>query len=465
MKIFYLLAITVCLTLTALSGNCEALPTSVVDERVELLSIVFRLAGNSEYSANDNAEYVKAIHAHFDRFTGHPLIGYARELHDSSGISYDAVMSMAVHLQPPPALTPISPFITGVPDDKFALLLKQFYQDAHCAAFFRSQQGRYALAKARFQVLFKKLDASWYSKFYGKSSNDEFNVIIGLGNGGGNYGPHLDLPGKKRKVYAVIGSDTFDDKGSPIYEAASYLPTLIHEFNHSFVNHLTDAYEKQLSTSGQGIFKKENVKMRRMAYGEWKTMYNEALVRAAVVIYLKDHATDTITADREVKSQQASGFIWMPQLVALLKTYQEQRNTYPTLGSFMPRMVDFYQQVILNIDQYEDDYLAHCAKVVSVKPFNNGAVNVNPATSTILFNFDKPLDGIRYFVGPGKLGIEHYPKVLRFTFSNDNRTLIMQVELQPNTEYQIGFTGSRMRTNDGYSVQNFSLNFKTGIAN
>lgn len=473
MKTLYLLSITMCLTLTTLGNSLTVLPKPIVDQRVELLSIVFRLAGNQEYSADVNAGYVKAIHAHFDHFISHPLIIYARHLRDSSGISYDAVMSMAVHLQSAPALVPITPFTAGIPDRrwrtedafKFAALLRRFYHDADCAAFFRSQQSRFTLAEERFQLLFKKLDAGWYSRFYGQSSNDEFNIIIGLGNGGGNYGPHLDLPGKKRKVYAVIGSDTFDDTGAPTYEAASYLPTLIHEFNHSFINHLTDVYEQQLNASGQAIFQKENAKMRRMAYAEWKTMYNEALVRAAVVIYLEDHATDTVTADREVKSQQATGFIWMPQLVNLLQTYQKQRKIYSTLSSYMPIIVEFYQQAALDLDRYENDYLLHCAKVVSVKPFDSEAVNVHPAISTIQFNFDKPLDGVRYFVGPGKMGKEHYPKPLKFTFSNDNKTLIMQVELRPNTEYQIVLTGSRMRTNDGYSVQNFSLNFKTGSAN
>jgi Domain of unknown function (DUF4932) len=62
------------------------IPNPVVDKRVELLSIVFRLAGSAEYNAEDNRKYVQKIHAHFDRFQNLPLITYARQLRDSSGI-------------------------------------------------------------------------------------------------------------------------------------------------------------------------------------------------------------------------------------------------------------------------------------------------------------------------------------------------------------------------------------------
>ncbi|MCJ8211792.1 DUF4932 domain-containing protein [Mucilaginibacter sp. RS28] len=456
--------------LTTFGKAALSLPEPSVDLRVELLSIVFRLAGNPEYNGEDNVAYVKAIHQHFDPFINHPAVRYAKMLRDSNGISYDKVMSMAVHLKAPPALTPIVPFSVELPDKrwtvpqaiKFTTLLQQFYKDAGCAAFFDAQKPRYQLAKERFDLLFKKLDASWYRQFYGSAGSEQFNIIIGLGNGGGNYGPHLNIPGKQQTAYAIIGPGSFDEQGDPTFEIDSYLPTLIHEFNHSFINYLSDLYEKELTKPGQLIFEKEGPKMLRMAYGEWKTMLNEAMVRAAVILYLERHDTNKAIIDQEIKSEQSRGFVWMPQLVELLHRYEASRDKYPTLQSFMPEVVNFYQNVSANINKYEEDYLQHCAKVVSVAPFKNGDNNVDAAVSEITFNFDKPLDGNRYFFGPGEKGMSHYPKSLKLTFSNDNKSLIMKVQLLPNTEYQISIAGSRMRTSDGYSVQNYTLDFKTG---
>jgi hypothetical protein len=90
---------------------------------------------------------------------------------------------------------------------------------------------------------------------------------------------------------------------------------------------------------------------------------------------------------------------------------------------------------------------------------SNDTTNNN--ITEIEFNFDKKLDGIKYFFGPGAKGMSHYPKPIKFTFSNDNRCIIMKVELKPNTEYQISIAGSMMRASDGYAVQNYILNFKT----
>ena len=201
--------------------------------------------------------------------------------------------------------------------------------------------------------------------------------------------------------------------------------------------------------------------MRRQVYGEWKTMINESMVRASVIRYLMRHSPDTLAADKEVKQQLANGFVWMKELVTILGQFETQRKTYPTLESFMPTIVNFYDTIAPKINAYDDAYLKHCAKVISTQPFINNDTTVNPNTTEILFNFDKKLDGIRYFFGPGKNENLYYPKPISFTFTNDNKTIIMKVELKPKTQYQINVYGSRMRTFDGYSVQNYPLTFTT----
>lgn len=454
----------------SLVGRCNNnLPSPTVDKRVELLSIVFRLAGSKEYGSTANEKYVQAIHDHFDKFNDHPLINYIKQIRNSKGIGYDAVMSMAIHLKPIPSLDPIVPFNAKVPDKrwgadaskKFVTLLKQFYIDTDCDSFFKSNANHYSIAEEQFYTLFKELDIDWYYKYYGKVPNESFNIIIGLGNGGNNFGPSINLPDGSRKVYAIIGAYSFDATGTPIFASNEYLPTLVHEFNHSFVNYLTEKYKRYLSHPGKIIYENEKTKMKRQAYGEWKTMISESIVRASVIRYLIQHTSDTIAIDKELKQQLANGFVWMKELVDLLGQFEVQRNAYPTLEIFMPQIVSFYDTVAPNIKVYDYAYMEHCAKVISIKPFKNGALTVDPAISEILFNFDKKLDGVRYFFGPGQDKKLLYPKPIGFAFSNDNKTIIMKVALKPNTEYQINIYGSRMRTYDGYSVQNYSLNFKT----
>lgn len=470
MKTKFTLQLLLCVSLAASGQPNDKVPLPAVDKRVELLSIVFRLAGSEEYSSPSNIKYAQAIHDHFDKFKNHPLIDYVRQIRDANGIGYDAVMSMAIHLEQVPSLEPIVPFNSDLPDKrwgaeasaKFVVLLKQFYKDADCKGFFASNSNLYAMAEKRFKELFKALDVDWYYKYYGKSPTESFNILIGLGNGGNNYGPAIDLPGGSRKVYAIIGADSFDETGAPIFPGDAYLPTLVHEFNHSFINYLVERDKSSLHHAGEMIYESQSTKMKKLKYGDWKSMMSESMVRASVIRYLIQHSTDTLKADKELKQQLAIGFVWMKELVDILGQYEKQRKTYPTLESFMPKIVNFYDTIAPKIKAYDNAYLQHCAKVISTQPFTNGDTTVNPNTSEIVFSFDKKLDGIRYFFGPGQNENLQYPKPLRFTFADDNKSIIMNVELKPNTAYQINVYGSRMRTSDGYSVQNFSLNFRTG---
>ena len=67
-------------------------------ETVELMSIISRTAGFREYCMDNGGQYTSDIEAWFSAYGQHPTVSYIKELRKNYGISYDAVMSMAVHL-------------------------------------------------------------------------------------------------------------------------------------------------------------------------------------------------------------------------------------------------------------------------------------------------------------------------------------------------------------------------------
>ena len=96
-----------------------------VDPRVELLSVLFRLAGNPEYNQGKVPTYTADVEKQFGPFREHAAVRLARKLRQSHGVSYDACMSMAVHLTDVDELqtiVPLSPWPAGLdrrwtPDD------------------------------------------------------------------------------------------------------------------------------------------------------------------------------------------------------------------------------------------------------------------------------------------------------------------------------------------------------------
>lgn len=328
-------------------------PAPSVDRRIELLSIVFRLAGNSEYNDDSFKTYVSDIRCHFGKYKDHPLIAFAKELNDKNGVCFDAVMFMAIYLSQPPLLDPLVPFAGKIPEGrwgqdnagKFADLLKQFYADSRCDEFFKKHEGLYRAVQERFMPVYKSLDVNWYEQYYGAKPDGSFNIIIGLGLGGGNYGPKVIYPDGREDSYAIMGTWSVDSTNIPVYKADNYLPTLIHEFNHSYVNHLTKKYEKDFEDSGTKLFELVKAGMGSQHYGSWQTMMNESLVRASVIRYLLKHNPDGKAAKYQLISDFGRGFFWMKGLVETLGTYEKNRDKYPTLESYIPVLSDFYKKV------------------------------------------------------------------------------------------------------------------------
>ena len=441
-----------------------------VDKRVELLSIVFRLAGNDEYNMDSYKSYVNDIHTYFDKYKKHPAIKFATLLRKTKWVSYHKVMSMAIHLEQPPSLKLRVPFNDSILSqqwgmksaNKFVRLLQQFYTDTKCEVFFKAHETMYRKAEERFNVVFDSLDIGWYKNFYGKVPDGSFNIIIGLSNGGCNYATKFIHTDKKEEMYAMMGTWSIDSLEMPIYTAKGYLPTLIHEFNHSFVNQLIAINQTQLESSGKIIFKQVEAIMKSQAYGSWEFMMDEALVRASVIMYLKKHETNKNIIEEELNYEFSRGFMWIKELVDLLDQYEKERNTYPTLESFMPQIISFYQTTANNIITIKEDYVLKSPHILAIQPFENNAKNVVPTITEIKILFDKPLVGKGYSLYFGNYGKDYNPITGLLGYSDDNKTITLKVALKANKEYHFILTGNAFKTKEGFPLENYEVKFKTG---
>lgn len=435
-----------------------------VDKNVELLSIVFRLAGNKEYNGAFFKKYTDGVDGHFNAYKEHELIKFARELHNKNGISYDAVASMAVVLDK--NLNPLIDFSTALPEKrwnkevatKFVGLLKQFYKDADCEAFFRESEPLYQEVSNQYSTVYKALDLNWFQSFFGSKADENFSILLSPGCGGHNYGPSYKLPNAKKEVFAIMGTWRVDEAGLPIYGKDEYLPLMVHEFSHSFVNHLLDSRMELFEVSGKEIYKAEEYEMsRQQAYGSWQTMLYEALVRASVINYFIDHGATELEVARMLVNEFNRGFIWMKELVDELKNYKKQRDVYPTLESYMPVLSDAYKTFAKNVIQME----AQRPKVESITEFANNEVNVSPQLKTITINFDRPLAGKGYTITYGNKGALAYPKLDTLYYTNANKSFVMEVQLKPDKEYQFVLTGKNFKSQQGVGLKIFEVNFKT----
>lgn len=348
--ILYLALFTACICAKAQS----IIPQ--VNENVELMSILSRMAGFPEYNMDMAGQYIKDMDNYFKDNTDHPAVQYMKGLRNKYGISFDAVMSMAIHLDNQNGtLSLVEEYIPtlekrwkSVDKDEFLSYLNNFYKDTNFNEFFNAHKDLYNKGLKSYQDnVIKHFDINWYVDFYGNEPQETYSVIIGFCNGGGNYGVNRQLTGKRKEVFAIIGYYV-DKEGTPMY-SKEYLPTLIHEFNHSFINHYLDEskypdFVKELEPAATDLFMSSRWSMAKQAYGNWKIVINESLVRAAVICYMLDKKYKPEEIRNELYEQVQRNFRWMPELVSLLRKYEKKQSKYGNFENFYPNVIDFFNE-------------------------------------------------------------------------------------------------------------------------
>ncbi len=435
-----------------------------VDPRIELLSIVFRLAGNPEYSQGKVKSYTDAVEAHFRPFADHAVVKHAQRLRASRGISYDAVAGYALHLDGLDALAktafdPLPPRLdrrwTSHDAQAFAQDLAAFVVDAKVTQFFAAQKELYDGAEAAMrECLAKHCNLAWFDSFFGARPGARFSLCLGLLNGGGNYGPSVQKQAGE-ELYCVLGCWQTDDAGKPMF-ARTVVATVVHEFCHSYCNPVVDAHLAALQPAGDKLYALVEDEMKAQAYGNGRTLLCESLVRASVVRYVL--ATDgERAAAAETKEQVARAFHWTGELAALLGEYERDRKTWPTLDAFAPKLAAFFAP-------WPDQLAAAFARrprVAALTPAN-GAGDVDPATTAIVVTFDRAMrDQGWSVVGGGP----NFPEMTgKPSYDQDRKVLTIPVKLKPDWQYELWLNRGKFdsfRSEAGEALSPVHVTFKT----
>ncbi len=441
-----------------------------VDSRVELLSLVFRLAGAPEYNMCRLKGYETDQDEAFGRYKSHAVVRLARQLRDQHDIGFDAVMSFAVSVTDPPALNERVPFGRngvaladsrwhGPHASEFLTALRQFSRDARFPQFFARHRSIYAATERRLETLTREhVSLQWYERFFGQPADAEFILVAGMCNGGANFGPKVRPKGGREELYAIVGVTQSDADGIPTFDP-TLVPTIVHEFAHSFVNPFVQRHRGEFVAAGERIYPRVAEMMQAQAYSNWETMIIESLVRAVVVRYLRTNG-ELSRATSQLMEEFGLGFVWIEDLDRLLQGYEQQRSTFARFDDFAPQIARFVGDVSESIQDRLKELDNRRPRIVSVTP-RDGETGVDPSTTRIVAVFDRPM-GKRYSISYGPGGKTSYPEVTRVGFEPDRITFIMEVRLQPSTQYELLFTGRGFRGDDGIPLGQRLIRFQTG---
>jgi hypothetical protein len=285
-----------------------------VDPRVELVSIVARLAEYEEYARPASTPYARAVDAHFAAHREHPAVAQMRELRRDPGIGYNAVVSFGVYLDE--RLEPRRPLTGPLPGldprwqkvemEAFRFELQDFAKVSGFDAFFAQQKPSHAKVEASVRAAldgYRIVD--WFEALFGPR-NATFLVVPGLLTGTTAYGCFsVDAAGNEQ-IVQVLSLEPPPDR------ATIYL--LVHEIGHSFVNPALEANADVVIPAITPLFERTRAAMAAQKYPSPTIVANESVVRALVVLYARDRGPRGAEPQRLADELRRS-FFWTKHVV------------------------------------------------------------------------------------------------------------------------------------------------------
>ena len=230
------------------------------------------------------------------------------------------------------------------------------------------------------------------------------------------------------------------------------LGIVAHEFCHSFVNPLVERHREKLLPAGKRIYPTVAEAMKRQAYADAGIMIKESLVRAAVILYLRD-TQGKEAAKKDAAQQVRLSFAWVPRLAALLAANFDRKQDAKSLDDLMPEIVAFFEAEAAKADRVP--------QIVSMVP-ESGATDVDPSLTTFQVTFDRPMDRSQWsFVGGGPT----FPVTTgQAAWGADGRSITLPVKLVPGHRYEFWLNRGRFqgfRSTKGVPLASVHVTFTT----
>jgi len=442
---------------TVLSARAQAWRAGT-DSRVELMSILFRLAGNQEYRQCRIPAYDQAMEKYFASFHAHDAVQLAHSL----GIAFDAPMKLAVNVRDVDSLAELIPFDRpglhlyegwkAAKAGEFLSAARQFVADTNFQAFLQSQQPLFAATNTRLQAFVAdKADLDWFDRFFAAPPPARLTVVPGMANGAASYAASVTADSGAWEIYAIPGVSKVDAQGVPVFDS-DWRNVMVHELANVYVSPAAHKFASQFEGSASLIYQPVAEAMQHQSYGNWRAMLNQSLARAATIEYVIEH-DGSAAGHTLVWEEYAHSFFWVGGLVDLFETYRKDRHDYPTFESFLPRVVEFFNETAPNIQDLIDRYQP---KVISTS-IPDGARDVDPTTRSIVVRFSLPMN---------RVGPKRSAKTSGGRFDSSGTTVTIPVTLEPARDYVIPLRwagGQAFRSANGVPLPATLLKFRTAL--
>lgn len=318
-----------------------------VDPTVELFCTIHRLAKTNQYTTNKFPRYIDEIEDYFEEFRDHRAVQLAIKQRNQNKVIGSAPMSLAVHLNSPPQLVSkndllllsdgLDPRWTENEINEFVEAAKSFATSSDFMKFYDSQIEMYNRSVNNLYSQIKNDSIlSWFESYFGYQPG-KYSIILGMQNGYGNYGLTVTQRDSTKEYIAILGASAEWWSNTPKFSDYWIIPTIVHEFCHSYINPLVDKDFETIKLAANQIYEKEPP----LNYYHPDSMIHEYLVRASTIRFFYSR-NDQETINRRIRIDEQDGFPAIEELVEILDKYEKNRDRYAIFADFMPEILSFF---------------------------------------------------------------------------------------------------------------------------
>lgn len=320
------------------------------NETVELMFVIMSLTEAPVFNPpHVLPEYKAFVDSHFAGYKNHSVIKFiTKEIFENENIDMVAPALIGVNSDIIDGNFVYACNNYGWNDkirDKFVKEVNKFYRDTNFPAFWEhARDNLYLPYKTAFNdLIIPRLNLGWLNQYIPVKDASNYGLTISLLSGAYNFG--VSSNGIPNPVIGVWDINLILNPTQKTFE--TYLPLTMHEYLHPFCNPLIDKYYVELERPGEIIFPKIREQATKASYGSWRVVLYEALVRASEIAFMHSDSDNFFNQYLKTHSERdkSIGFYWIDELAELLLEYEANRNCYPTLDSFMPRIIDFYKEL------------------------------------------------------------------------------------------------------------------------
>ena len=178
----------------------------------------------------------------------------------------------------------------------------------------------------------------YLEEYYGTKLSSYNLILSPLLHTGGFNSEIINEKGEK-EVYAIIGPNGEIDFYPHFDKDYLEMDMILHEFGHSFVNHLTDKYANQIENLKTEYYD-ENLQKngKKQGYSKWKYVFNEILLRA-IVINITRSKFGNEKANKLLEFEKSVGFDLVEKVSEKLIIYEKNRKKYKKFEDFYPTLL------------------------------------------------------------------------------------------------------------------------------